>query len=63
MGISLIPSIALVPDAPGVRIVPIEAPGPVRHIGVATIGRRHDHPSLGTLVQALQEQAAARDEG
>ncbi|MFI1868736.1 LysR family transcriptional regulator [Streptomyces jumonjinensis] len=61
MGISLIPSIALVPEAPGVRTVPIAGPGPARHIGVATISRRHGHPPLATLVDALQEQAAAVD--
>ncbi|MER5772125.1 LysR family transcriptional regulator [Streptomyces sp. NPDC001985] len=59
MGISLIPSIALVPRAPGVCTVPIQEPGPVRHIGVAAIGRRRDRPHLATLVRALREQAAA----
>lgn len=59
MGISLIPSIALAPETPGVRTVPIKEPVPTRHIGVATIGRRRDHPQLATLIDALQEQAAA----
>ncbi|WP_214323888.1 LysR family transcriptional regulator [Nonomuraea sediminis] len=59
MGISLIPSIALMPDVPGLRTVPIEPPAPTRHIGVATIGRRRDHPQVTTLIQALREQAVA----
>ncbi|MEV0116844.1 LysR family transcriptional regulator [Streptomyces sp. NPDC050844] len=61
MGISLIPSIALAPEVPGVRTVPIKGPCPTRHIGVATISRRRDHPQLATLINALQEQAAAVD--
>ncbi|EPH46732.1 LysR family transcriptional regulator [Streptomyces aurantiacus] len=59
MGISLIPSIALAPEVPGVRTVPVEEPGPTRHIGIATISRRRDHPQLATLINALQEQASA----
>ncbi|MEU5001676.1 LysR family transcriptional regulator [Streptomyces sp. NPDC021622] len=59
MGISLIPSIALAPHVPGVHTVPIKEPAPTRHIGVATISRRRDHPRLATLIKALQEQAAA----
>ncbi|MBX9398019.1 LysR family transcriptional regulator [Streptomyces sp. TRM72054] len=62
LGISLIPSIALAPEVPGVRAVPIEEPGPTRHLGVATISRRRDHPRLATLINALQEQAAALDD-
>ncbi|MFC8125584.1 LysR family transcriptional regulator [Streptomyces sp. NPDC057302] len=62
MGISLIPSIALTPEVPGVRTVPISDPAPARHIGVATLSRRRDHPQLTTLVHALQEQAAALDD-
>ncbi|MEO3974899.1 LysR family transcriptional regulator [Streptomyces sp. CAU 1734] len=57
VGISLIPSIAPASELPGVRTVPVRAPGPARHIGVATIGRRRDHPELATLVEALREQA------
>lgn len=56
MGISLIPSIALTPEISGLRTVPIKPPGPVRHIGVAVIGRG-DRPHVTTLVQALREQA------
>ncbi|WP_171114081.1 MULTISPECIES: LysR family transcriptional regulator [Streptomyces] len=62
LGISLIPSIALAPEVPGVRAVPIKKPGPTRHIGVAAISRRRDHPRLATLINALQEQAAALDD-
>ncbi|WP_373287975.1 LysR family transcriptional regulator [Streptomyces lasiicapitis] len=56
MGISLIPSIALTPEIPGLRTVPIKQPGPIRHIGVAAIGRG-DRPHVTTLVEALREQA------
>ncbi|GAA1938099.1 LysR family transcriptional regulator [Streptomyces durmitorensis] len=61
MGISLIPSIALSPEVPGVRAVPVKEPVPTRHIGVATISRRREDPQLATLISALQEQAAAVD--
>jgi DNA-binding transcriptional LysR family regulator len=60
MGISLIPSIAQSPQVAGLRTVPIAPPAPTRHIGVATILRR-SHPQARTLIQALQEQAAALD--
>ncbi|MGP3632979.1 LysR substrate-binding domain-containing protein [Streptomyces sp. 24-1644] len=63
VGISLIPSIALAPEVPGLRAVPIRSSAPIRHIGVATLGRRRDHLPVTTLIQALQEQAAAWDEG
>ncbi|MEU5771652.1 LysR family transcriptional regulator [Streptomyces asoensis] len=56
MGISLIPSIALAPEIPGLSTVPIKSPGPVRHIGVATISGRN-RPDVTTLVHALREQA------
>ncbi|MFC8227239.1 LysR family transcriptional regulator [Streptomyces sp. NPDC057287] len=57
IGISLIPSIALVPTVPGLRSVPIEPPTPARHIGVAALGRRRDHPYVTTFIDALREQA------
>ncbi|MFD9858092.1 LysR family transcriptional regulator [Streptomyces alboflavus] len=57
LGISLIPSIALVPSVPGLRAVPVQPPAPARHIGVATLDRRHESPHLTTLVDALREQA------
>ncbi|MBC9712883.1 LysR family transcriptional regulator [Streptomyces sp. TRM66268-LWL] len=57
LGISLIPSIALLPKVPGVRTVPLRAPAPARHLGVATLrGRRHAQAE--TLIEALREQAA-----
>ena len=56
MGISLIPSIALAPEVPGLSTVPIKSPGPVRHIGVATISGR-DQPHVTTLIRSLREQA------
>lgn len=57
MGISLIPSIALVPTVPGLRTVPIKPPAPARHIGVAALGRRRDDPHVTTFIKALREQA------
>ncbi|MFJ2806008.1 LysR family transcriptional regulator [Kitasatospora sp. NPDC087271] len=56
MGISLIPSVALTPKIPGLSAVPIKPPGPIRHIGVATIGGRA-RPHVRTLIHALREQA------
>jgi molybdate transport repressor ModE-like protein len=56
MGISLIPSIALVPEIPGLCTVPIRSPGPIRYIGVAAINRS-DRPHVTTLIRALREQA------
>ncbi|MDX3059453.1 LysR family transcriptional regulator [Streptomyces sp. NE06-03E] len=58
LGVSLIPSIALVPRVWGVHIVPIEAPAPARHLGVAVLGHRRDL-QVTTLIEALREQAAA----
>lgn len=57
MGISLIPSISLVPALPGLCAVPVQAPAPTRHIGVATIDGRHDRPHVATFIEALREQA------
>jgi DNA-binding transcriptional LysR family regulator len=58
VGISLIPSIALIPQVAGVRTVPIAPPTPARHMGIATI-RDRNHLPVTTLMQALQEQAEA----
>ncbi|MFJ9831636.1 LysR substrate-binding domain-containing protein [Streptomyces sp. NPDC101169] len=52
VGVSLIPSIALTPEVPGLRAVPIDPPTPTRSIGVA-VPRHCDHPPVATLVQAL----------
>ncbi|MFF7814493.1 LysR family transcriptional regulator [Streptomyces sp. NPDC007945] len=62
LGISLVPSIALDPEVPGVRAVPIAPPGPVRHIGVATIGGR-DRPHVTALVEALRVGAGRHGGG
>ncbi|WP_307866697.1 hypothetical protein [Streptomyces sp. NE5-10] len=59
-GVSLIPSIALTPELPGLSTVPITSSGPVRHIGVATIGGR-DRPHLTTLLHSLREEAKRHD--
>ncbi|MFJ2742321.1 LysR family transcriptional regulator [Streptomyces sp. NPDC087440] len=56
MGITLIPSIALTPEIPGLSTVPITSPGPVRHIGVAALGGR-GRPQVTALLHALREQA------
>ncbi|MFB7277345.1 LysR family transcriptional regulator [Streptomyces hydrogenans] len=56
MGVSLIPSIALTPEIPGLSTVPIAAPGPIRHIGVATLGGR-DRPDVSAFLHALCEEA------
>ncbi|MFI1972065.1 LysR family transcriptional regulator [Streptomyces cinnamoneus] len=58
VGVSLVPFVALAPPLPGLRTVPINPPAPARHIGVAVL-RRRGHPLVATLIQALQEQAAA----
>ncbi|WP_017624025.1 LysR family transcriptional regulator substrate-binding protein, partial [Nocardiopsis chromatogenes] len=60
MGISLVPSIALAPDIPGLCTVPIADPAPARHFGAAALAHR-DLPHVRTLVHALQEEAAAVD--
>ncbi|MEU0007984.1 LysR family transcriptional regulator [Streptomyces sp. NPDC006314] len=62
MGISLIPSIALAPEIPGLRTVPIKTPGPIRHIGVVAISRS-DRPHVTTLIDALREQAMHQRQG
>ncbi|MER5478158.1 LysR family transcriptional regulator [Streptomyces sp. NPDC002734] len=58
VGVSLVPSVALTPEVEGVRTVPVRAPAPTRHIGVATLGRRQDHPETALLAEALVEQAS-----
>ncbi|MFB6833024.1 LysR family transcriptional regulator [Streptomyces hydrogenans] len=60
MGVSLIPSIALSPGIPGLSTVPITSPGPIRHIGVATLGGR-DRPHVTTLLHSLREEAKRHD--
>lgn len=62
VGISLIPSIALTPEIPGLCTVPIRPPAPIRHIGVAAI-RRSDRPHVTTFVHALRECATQQHKG
>ncbi|MCP2322849.1 molybdate transport repressor ModE-like protein [Hamadaea flava] len=55
VGVSLIPQVALDQLPPGLAVVPLEAPRPARHIGVA-VARRADRPAqayLDTLTRAL----------
>ncbi|WP_330236735.1 LysR family transcriptional regulator [Streptomyces sp. NBC_00566] len=59
LGVSLIPSIALASALPGLRVVPVSPPAPARHIGVAVPRGRGHHPSVATLLRALQDGAAA----
>lgn len=56
MGVSLIPSIALAPEIPGLSTVPITSPGPIRYIGIVRISGR-DRPHVTTLLHALRERA------
>jgi DNA-binding transcriptional LysR family regulator len=59
MGVSLIPSIALTPEVPGLCTVPVEPPAPARHIGVATLGHRRARAEITALVRALEHASAA----
>lgn len=59
MGVSLIPSIALTPEVPGLCTVPVAPPAPARHIGVAVLGHRRARAEITALVRALRKQAAA----
>lgn len=58
MGVSLIPSIALTPQVPGLCTVPVKQPAPSRHIGVATSGHHRARTEVTALVRALRKQAA-----
>lgn len=58
VGLSLIPTVALAPPLPGVRAVPLEAPTPSRHIGVAVL-HRPGRPEVSTLIEALRQYAEA----
>ncbi|MCM1969667.1 MULTISPECIES: LysR family transcriptional regulator [unclassified Streptomyces] len=64
VGVALIPGVALPPGdpdgrcdgaAPGVSVVPVEAPCPARHIGVLTPRRRRPHPYAAALTEALTD--------
>ncbi|MFG2567680.1 LysR family transcriptional regulator [Streptomyces sp. NPDC048567] len=59
MGVSLIPSVALTPDIPGLRTVPVGPPAPARHIGAATLGHPRARVQVTALIRALRKQAAA----
>ncbi|MEU5304157.1 LysR family transcriptional regulator [Streptomyces noursei] len=63
MGISLVPSIALVPTVPGVHAVPVEPPAPTRHIGVVTLDRPRDRPHVTAFIQALRGGTPPRCRG
>ncbi|WP_330452494.1 MULTISPECIES: LysR family transcriptional regulator [unclassified Streptomyces] len=59
MGVSLIPSVALTPEIPGLRTVPVSHPAPARHIGAATLGHPRARLQVEALIRALRKQAAA----
>ncbi|MEW2177555.1 LysR family transcriptional regulator [Streptomyces sp. NPDC005406] len=59
MGVSLIPSIALTPEVPGLCTVAVGPPAPARHIGVATTGHLRVRAEVTALVRALRKQAGA----
>ncbi|MCK7625882.1 LysR family transcriptional regulator [Streptomyces sp. RS10V-4] len=58
MGITLAPAIALTPAVPGLCTVPLAPPAPTRHLGVATLGHRRDHPHVTVFIESLREQAS-----
>ncbi|MFI7688044.1 LysR family transcriptional regulator [Nonomuraea sp. NPDC049655] len=57
LGVSLVPSICLARDTPGLAVVPLNPPRPARYLGIATAPRRA-HPLVPTLVEWLREEAA-----
>jgi molybdate transport repressor ModE-like protein len=59
VGISLIPSVALAPELPGLRTVPIQPPRPARYIGLATASRRRPQPYTEVLARLLMQEAQA----
>ncbi|WNI26595.1 LysR family transcriptional regulator [Streptomyces sp. ITFR-16] len=62
LGISLIPSIALTPEIPGLRTVPVGPPAPARHIGVAALGHHRARRQITTLIGALKRRVAALED-
>ncbi|MFF4319015.1 LysR family transcriptional regulator [Streptomyces sp. NPDC001568] len=58
VGVALIPHIGLAPAA-GCAVVPLEPPGPARHIGMVTPRRPSPEPYANALTAALSASAAA----
>ncbi|GIF62350.1 LysR family transcriptional regulator [Asanoa ishikariensis] len=56
VGVSLIPHTALIADAAGLAMVPLEPPRPSRRIGVATARRRSNDPLTQSLLEALSQE-------
>jgi len=56
VGVSLIPHTALIADAAGLAMVPLEPPRPSRRIGVATARRRSTDPLTRSLLEALSQE-------
>ncbi|GIF46076.1 DNA-binding transcriptional LysR family regulator [Asanoa ferruginea] len=56
VGVSLVPGTALIADADGLAMVPLEPPRPSRRIGVATARRRSRDPLTRALVEALSQE-------
>ncbi|MFD5069723.1 LysR family transcriptional regulator [Streptomyces sp. NPDC087866] len=59
LGVSLIPSVALAPEIPGLHTVPVGRSAPARHIGAATLGHPRARLQITTLIRALRKQAEA----
>lgn len=59
LGVSLVPSVALTPEIPGLHTVPVSRPAPARHIGAATLGHPRARLQVTALIRALRRQAAA----
>ncbi|QDQ14952.1 LysR family transcriptional regulator [Streptomyces spectabilis] len=57
VGVSLVPSVALTPELPGVSAVPVLPPALTRRIGMATASGRHGHPLAEALAGALRAEA------
>lgn len=62
VGVSLVPHVSLAPG-PGLAVVRVEPPGPVRHIGLVLPRRRRPHPYAEALAGALTAAAAPAGDG
>lgn len=58
VGVSLVPYVALDPALPGTLVVPVTAPRPARHFGIARARGRRLPPYAETLARLLREQVA-----
>ncbi|MFF1905634.1 LysR family transcriptional regulator [Kitasatospora sp. NPDC058218] len=58
VGVSLVPYVALDPALPGTLVVPVTAPRPARHFGIARARGRRLPPYAEELARLLREQVA-----